>query len=102
MVVERSDNPRPLCPTHHVVMVVSAATPGETRVVTFATIHTSYCECPVEDCTQNYSPEVGYFSYEKIQEDWVTADYSSLRIKINPTQVICGDKRQNAMFLEAF
>ena len=102
MTVERSADTGPLCPKHHVVMVLSTRPPGEAKVVTPATIHTGYCECPVEECTQNYSPELGYFSFEKNRDEWLTANYSSLRIIINPTQVICSDKRKNSMFLEAF
>src|SRR5882757_6150256 len=58
------------------------------------------CNCPVENCTQNYSPEMGYFAVERVQDHWFVTGSSSLKLHRNETQVICGDQARNVMFLE--
>src|SRR5258708_18254784 len=56
--------------------------------------------CPVELCTQNYSPESVYFALERVQDHWFVTGSSSLNLHRNETQVICGDQARNVMFLE--
>ncbi len=58
------------------------------------------CNCPVERCTQNYSPEMGYFALEKVQDHWFVTGSSSLKLHRNETQVLCSDEARNIMFLE--
>jgi hypothetical protein len=58
------------------------------------------CNCPVELCTQNYSPEMGYFAMERVQDHWFVTDSSSLKLHRNETQVLCGDAARNVMILE--
>lgn len=60
------------------------------------------CECPVFECPQNYSPSLGYFVIGKNQDHWHVTGTSSLRIIRNPTQVLCGHKDQNIMFIQIF
>jgi hypothetical protein len=58
------------------------------------------CNCPVELCTQNYSPEMGYFAMERVQDQWFVCSSSSLKLHRNETQVLCADQARNVMFLE--
>jgi hypothetical protein len=58
------------------------------------------CNCPVENCTQNYSPEMGYFALEKVHDHWFVTGSSSLKLHRNETQVLCSDEARNVMFLE--
>ena len=58
--------------------------------------------CPVDDCSQNYSPSLGYFSIEKNSDYWHVTESSSLRISRNPTQVICSHENDNIMFVQTF
>jgi hypothetical protein len=58
------------------------------------------CNCPVDRCTQNYSPEMGYFATERVQDHWFVTGSSSLKLHRNETQVLCADQSRNVMFLE--
>src|SRR5579859_2331773 len=58
------------------------------------------CNCPVARCTQNYSPEMGHFALEKVQDHWFVTGSSSLKLHRNQTQVLCSDEARNVMFLE--
>ena len=58
------------------------------------------CNCPIEMCTQNYSPEMGYFALERVKDHWFVTGSSSLKLHRNETQVICADQARNVMFLE--
>jgi hypothetical protein len=58
------------------------------------------CNCPVEHCTQNYSPEMGYFAVERVQDHWFVTGSSSLKLHRNESQVLCSDEAGNVMFLE--
>jgi len=61
-----------------------------------------HCACPAENCAQNYSPDIGYFSLEDSRDHWSTTGSSSVRINRNPTQVICDDEPNSLMFIEIF
>jgi hypothetical protein len=102
MTAEPSDNPKPLCPRHYTVMVLNKNMPADTVAVTSVTIHTHYCECPLEHCNQGYSPELGYFTFQKSHDHWAGTNSPSVTMSANSTQVLCSDERKNAMFLEAF
>jgi hypothetical protein len=93
---------QPLCPKHNEVMVICPLAPDQPNVVAAddaAVIHD--CECLVEGCPQHYSPSYGYFIVARNDDHWVATGTSSLRIRRNLVQVICGEHR-HSMFLESF
>lgn len=87
---QRSDNIRPLCPRHYVVMDTSETTGDH------------HWACPVHGCPKNYSPSLGYFAIEKSPDYWHVTGSSSLRIIRNTIQVICAHESDNVMFLETY
>jgi hypothetical protein len=90
----------PLCPKHNEVMVICPLTPDQSSAAeNTAEIHD--CECLVDGCAQHYSPGYGYFTVARNDDHWVATGSSSLRIRKNPVQVICGEHR-HSMFLESF
>lgn len=91
------DDMKPLCPTHHKIMVVNPVL--ETAWELERSIH--WCKCHVAGCEQNYSPGFGYFTVARRDDYWVATGSSSLKIMRNHTQVICG-MHKHAMFLESF
>lgn len=83
-------------------MVVCPLAPNQPTVVAAddaTEIHD--CECLVDGCSQHYSPGYGYFIVARNDDHWVTTGSSSLRIRRNPVQAICGEHR-HSMFLESF
>jgi hypothetical protein len=102
MTIQRPENFRPLCPSHYIVMVFSTDKLSGGSVDTPGTTNLHHCECPVDKCPQNYSPGYGYFTLEKNEDFWHTTGSSSVKISMNPTQVICGGEHKNKMFIETF
>jgi len=97
---QRSDDIRPLCPRHYVVMVFPAQKSGGTSVDASETTEDHNWTCPAHGCSQNYSPSLGYFAIEKSLDYWHVTGSSSLRIIRNTIQVICAHESDNVMFLE--
>ena len=100
MVSEKRDYFRPLCPTHHEVMVsgpnTHQATPNYAD-----TIDIHGCECPGDGCLHEYAPGFGYFTHQWNDDYFNVTNSSSLRITRRSTQVICGEHR-DSMFIESF
>ena len=92
---------RPLCPTHHKIMVISPGLGKELVLESSDAIDIHWCHCPVAGCMQNYSPGFGYFTLARRDDYWVATASSSLQIMRGHTQVICG-VHKHAMFLESF
>jgi hypothetical protein len=92
----------PLCPTHYLVMAVSASALNyATLPATWDAVDTHDYECSVDGCAQHYSPRFGYFALEPNDEHRKATGSPTLRISRNPTQVICW-KHKHSMFLESF
>ena len=102
MAIQRSDDVRPLCPRHYVVMVCTAEKPEGTCAHTSKITEAHHWACPKDGCPQNYSPSLGYFTVEKNLDYWNVTRSSSLRVIRNSTQVICGHESNNVMFIETF
>jgi hypothetical protein len=100
MVSQEVDYLRPLCPTHHEVMVshpdAHQAVPEGSDTVDIYDL-----ECPVDGCLVKYSPGFGYFTLRRNNDFWSLTNSSSLRIAMSNTQVICGEHK-DAMFIESF
>ena len=92
-------HPQALCPKHNEVMVMSPL--AVHSIVDEDTEEIHDCECIVDGCSQHYSPTYGYFTIARNDDHWVATSSSSVRIKRNPIQVICGEHRLS-MFLESF
>lgn len=58
-------------------------------------------ECVVDRCPQHYSPDYGYFTLARNDDYWAGTASSSLRIKRDPVQALCGEHRYS-MFLVSF
>ena len=97
---QRSDDIRPLCLKHYVVMVFLTQRPEGTSGDNSETTGDHHCACPVDGCPQNYSPSLGYFAIEKSLDYWHVTGSSSLRIIRNTIQVLCAHESDNVMFLE--
>ena len=100
VMVSQIDHFRPLCPTHHEVMV-SPSSGSDAVPKCSDTIDIHGCECPVAGCSQKYSPGFGYFTFSRNKDLWVTTGSSSLQITRGSTQVICGEHK-GSMFIESF
>jgi hypothetical protein len=97
---QRSDDIKPLCPRHYVMMIFPAQKYGGTSVDTSETTGDHHWACPVHGFPQNYAPSLGYFAIEKSLDYWHVTGSSSLRIIRNTIQVICAHESDNVMFLE--
>lgn len=100
MVSQKREYFRPLCPTHHEVMV-SDPNAHQAAPNCANTIDIHGCECPVEACPQRYSPGFGYFTIGRNNDYWIGTNSASLRIARHSTQVICGEHK-DSMFIESF
>lgn len=92
---------KPLCPTHHKIMVISPGLRAEWDLETSDAVDVHWCQCPVAGCVQNYSPGFGYFIIARRDDHWHATRSSSVEVIRSHTQVICG-VHKHAMFLESF
>jgi hypothetical protein len=98
--MKQSDDVRPLCPRHYVVMVYTSADSQEAD--DSKAVEAQHWACPIDECRQNYSAGLGYFTISKNPDYWPVTRSSSLRISMNATQALCGEEHKSAMFIEKF
>jgi hypothetical protein len=102
VTIQRSDELRPLCPRHSVVMVMTENAEGTVVDTSQATDCDHRWACSVDECSQNYSPSLGHFTIKNNLDFWHVTNSPSIGITRSLTQVLCAHESNNVMFLETF